>query len=216
MLITLMCDNPNSWIIPFIEELKDEIGRLGHQVRVVNSPEGIVAGDLLFLLSCEKILPVHYMKMNKHNLVVHESALPKGKGWSPMTWQVLEGENIIPITLFEATERVDAGDIYLQDFVRLDGSELLDEIKNKQGLYTVRLILEFINSYPNFSKKKQQGEESFYPKRGSKDSELDINKTIKEQFNLLRVVDNGRYPAYFILNDKKYVIRIYKEDNYES
>ena len=210
MLITLMCDNLNSWIIPYIEELKEEIKELGHKVKVIHDYKKITSGDLLFLLSCEKILPVSYMKMNKHNLVIHESDLPKGKGWSPLTWQVLEGKNIIPITLFEAVESVDSGDIYLQEFIHLDGSELLEEIKHKQGLYTKKLILEFIKRYPNIQGKPQQGKESFYPKRSPKDSQLDINKTIKEQFNLLRVVDNERYPAYFILNGKKYIVKIHK------
>ncbi|HGG0417971.1 TPA: hypothetical protein ACJFE8_002771 [Clostridium sporogenes] len=41
---------------------------------------------------------------------------------------------------------------------------------------------------------------------------LDINKTIKEQFNLLRVADNEKYPAYFMFNNKKYIVRIYKEN----
>jgi methionyl-tRNA formyltransferase len=30
---------------------------------------------------------------------VHESALPQGQGWSPMTWQILEGASPIPVTL---------------------------------------------------------------------------------------------------------------------
>jgi methionyl-tRNA formyltransferase len=212
MLITLICDNPNSWIIPYIEELKEEIKELGNDVKIIDSYKKIAPGDLLFLLSCEKILPVSYMKMNKHNLVIHESDLPKGKGWSPVTWQVLEGKDIIPITLFEAVENVDAGDIYLQEFIPLDGSELIGEIKHKQGLYTKKLVLEFIKIYPNIQGKPQQGQEGFYLKRGPKDSQLDINKTIKEQFNLLRVVDNERYPAYFMFNGKKYIVNIYKED----
>lgn len=212
MLITLMCDNSNSWIIPYIEELKEEIKELGHKVRVIDDYKKITSGDLLFLLSCEKILPVSYMKMNKHNLVVHESDLPRGKGWSPVTWQVLEGKDTIPVTLFEAAESVDAGNIYLQEFIHLDGSELLEEIKHKQGLYTKKLVLEFIKRYPNVQGKSQQGEESFYPKRSPKDSQLDINKTIGEQFDLLRVVDNKRYPAYFMLNGKKYIVKIYREE----
>lgn len=212
MLVTLMCDDINSWIIPYIKELKEEIKELGCKVKIIDNYKKITQGDLLFLLSCEKILPVSYMKMSKHNLVVHESNLPSGKGWSPVTWQVLEGKNVIPITLIEAEERVDSGYIYMQEFIHLDGTELLGEIKHKQGLYTKKLVLEFIKRYPNIKGKPQRGDESFYPKRGPKDSELDINKTIDEQFNLLRVVDNKRYPAYFILNDKKYIVKIYKEE----
>ena len=42
--------------------------------------------------------------------------------------------------------------------------------------------------------------------------ELNVSKTIKEQFNLLRVCDNERYPAFFYLNNKKYIIKIYGDD----
>ena len=58
---------------------------------------------------------------------------------------------------------------------------------------------------------EQSGEESFYPRRLPKDSELDINKSIDEQFNLFRIVDNDKYPAFFIKNGKKYVLKIYEE-----
>lgn len=41
------------------------------------------------------------------------------------------------------------------------------------------------------------GKESFYPKRSPKDSELDINKSLNEQFNLLRIASNEDFPAFF-------------------
>ncbi|QXM05177.1 formyltransferase family protein [Crassaminicella indica] len=211
MIITLLCDNPNSWIRPYIEELVEELTELNHEVYFIDRYKEIKNGHIAFFLGCEKIIPKKYLNLNKHNLVIHESALPKGKGWSPLTWQVLEGENQIPITLFEAVEKVDAGDIYLQDIIKLDGTELLTEIKHKQGIMTKKLVLEFIKKYPNITCKKQEGEESFYKRRTPKDSELDVNKTIKEQFNLLRVVDNERYPAFFFIDGQKYTIRIYKE-----
>ena len=59
----------------------------------------------------------------------------------------------------------------------------------------------------------QEGEETFYNRRNSKDAELDINKTIKEQFNLLRISDNERYPAFFKIEGKKYSLKIYKESD---
>jgi methionyl-tRNA formyltransferase len=58
----------------------------------------------------------------------------------------------------------------------------------------------------------QSGESSFYPKRSPADSMIDINKTIIEQFNLLRIVDNERYPAYFDWLGKRYYLRIEKEE----
>ena len=213
--ITLLCDNKNSWIIPYMDEIYNELKEDDHQVYKVYDYQEIKKGELCFILGCEEIIPKSHLKLNEHNLVIHESDLPKGKGWSPLTWQVLEGKDEIPITLFEAAANLDSGKIYLQDTIKLDGTELNNELKAKQGKKTKELIYKFINKYPVIEGKTQKGKETYYPKRTPKDSELDINKTIKEQFDLLRVVDNERYPAYFTKDGVKYIIKIYKDDKDE-
>lgn len=211
MIITLVCDNEKSWIIPYLYDLQKKLIELTHEVIIINDYKKLRKGDCAFFLSCESIVNKEYLGLNSHNLVVHESDLPKGKGWSPLTWQVLEGKNEIPIVLFEASEKVDEGEIYFRDFIKLDGDELLTRIKDRQGKITQELVLKFVNLYPNIHAIKQSGEESFYLKRTPKDSELDIKKTIEEQFNLFRVVDNEQYPAFFTYNNKKYILKIYEE-----
>ena len=214
MKITLLCDNKDSWIIKYLDEIYNKLISLGHEVFKVSNYKDIKEGELCFLLSCENIMPAKYLKLNKHNLVIHESDLPKGKGWSPLTWQILEGKNEIPITLFEAEAKVDTGLIYLQDKIEFEGYELNKELKHKQGLKTKELILGFVKQYPEILNKGRQpkGKSTYYPKRSPDDSEIDIDKTIREQFNLLRVVDNERYPAFFKINGEKYYLKIYKED----
>ena len=69
----------------------------------------------------------------------------------------------------------------------------------------IDMIKKYINDYDNMVGKPQVGDDTFYPKRTPKESELDIDKSIISQFNLLRVVDNERYPAYFHINNKKYI-----------
>ncbi|MCT4628554.1 hypothetical protein [Winogradskyella sp.] len=210
MLIQILVDNPTSWIIPYAEELKQQIEKeFGYDVVFINEHKDVKRGDVLCLLSCEKIFK--HLSYNNYNLVVHESDLPKGKGWSPVSWQVLEGVSRIPVTLFEAAEKVDSGRIYGKQYMELEGHELLTEIKHQQGIKTQELILEFLRNFP-VEGKEQEGEESFYPRRTNKDSELDINQTIKDQFNLLRICDNERYPAFFNYNGQKYFLKIYKED----
>ncbi|QMU66472.1 MAG: methionyl-tRNA formyltransferase [Flavobacteriaceae bacterium] len=212
MKIQLLTDNPKSWIIPYVHKLKEDLKLRypSYRVLLVDDHEKVKEGDVLCLLACEKVFKK--LKLNTYNLVVHESNLPKGKGWSPVTWQVLEGKSKIPVTLFEATDKVDSGKIYLQDFIILKGDELLTEIKHQQGIITNKLILEFIKKYPSITGREQFGEESFYKRRTAKDSELDIRSSIDKQFNLLRICDNERYPAFFYKNDVKYILKIFKEN----
>jgi len=146
-------------------------------------------------------------------LVVHESDLPRGKGWSPLTWQILEGQNRIPITLLEAVYRVDSGDIYLQEWLEFEGHELLYELRHAQAQSTIRLCLQFVQQYPDIlqTSSPQTGEESFYPRRRTKDSQLDINRSLAEQFNLLRVVDHEQYPAFFEYCSNTFLLKIDQE-----
>lgn len=212
MILQILVDNKNSWIIPFAEKLNIVFKSLNHSCELIFDHSDLKSGDVLFLLSCEKLISKDLMSLHKHNLVVHESALPQGKGWSPLTWQVLEGKKKIPITLFEAQSSVDSGDIYLQDHIELTGTELIDELRELQGSKTIELALLFVKNFHQIKSIKQQGESSFYKKRTPIDSKLDLNLTLQEQFNLLRVCDNDRYPAWFEVNGEKFVIKIYKEE----
>lgn len=211
MLIQLLVDNKNSWIIPYASKLRDDIiSKFNYEVTLINEHDDVKKGNILCLLSCENIF--NKLDLNDFNLVVHESNLPKGKGWSPLTWQVIEGKNRIPITLFEAVEKVDAGRIYLQSFIELTGKELLSDIKDLQGKMTIDLILKFLKNFHKIKGQDQKGDSTYYPKRGPIDSELDIDKSIKNQFNLLRVCDNERYPAFFKIDNKKYIIKIFDKN----
>jgi methionyl-tRNA formyltransferase len=131
-----------------------------------------------------------------------------------MTWLILSGECRIPVTLLEAVDQVDAGSIYLQDWIDLTDQELSSEWRQLQADATLRLCERFISEYPSIISKawRQEGEVSFYPRRRPKDSELNPNKTIAEQFNVLRVVDNNRYPAFFKINGKAYTLTINEFD----
>ena len=198
--ITILVDN-DSWIIPYAQNFVETINTDyadRYNARFIRRADEIEQGEVLFLLGCTQILKPEYLALNDHNLVVHESALPQGKGFAPLFWQILEGKNVIPMTLFEASEAVDDGDIYHQINIELQGHELNEEIRDIQGQKTVEVCLQFLKDYPNINARSQEGEESFYKRRTPKDSELDLHKTIDDQFHHLRIANNEFYPAFFI------------------
>lgn len=51
---------------------------------------------------------------------------------------------------------------------------------------------------------------SYYPRRSPEDSELDSQKSIAEQFDLLRVCDPQRFPAFFKLHGHTYRVTVEK------
>jgi len=201
-----------TWMQPFIGEFILSCKISGNNVRLVHEPFEVTKGDFCFILSCSQIVPDEVLRLNKHNLVVHASDLPNGKGWSPMSWNILEGKNEITVTLFEAEEKVDSGMVYIQDKISFKGDELLDELQSELGKHVIDQCNQFIKQYPSIIQKGwgQHGEESFFAKRSPSDSCLDPNKTIGEQFNLLRIVDNNRYPAFFDWEGSRYSLKIEK------
>ena len=52
--------------------------------------------------------------------MIHASDLPKGRV-GLHTWEILDGKSEITVSLIEADESVDAGDIWLQEKFRLAG-----------------------------------------------------------------------------------------------
>lgn len=210
MKIQILVDDPNSWFVPYAFGLSAEIEKLGMSSTVIHDHDTIQQGDLLFLLSCGRILKSKYLELNPLNLVVHGSKLPEGRGFAPLTWEILQGRSDFYLSLIEAVTPVDSGRIYLQSTFHLDGHELHDELKEIQAREIAKIVLAFLTTYPNVNPREQVGESSSYPRRTPGHSELDIHRSLDDQFNLLRVVDNERYPAFFVKDGKKYFLKIYR------
>jgi hypothetical protein len=67
MLVQILCDNPNSWIIPYALQLKTLLEQLNHHVRFTHKHEDIVSGDILMLLSCEKVFKNEVLKNHSYS-----------------------------------------------------------------------------------------------------------------------------------------------------
>lgn len=208
-----MLSDASSWLNATLPELIAALWQRGHAVRWIHNPAQLVPGDVCLLLSCGRLLSAEQLALHRHNLVVHESALPQGQGWSPMTWQILEGASSIPITLFEAVAALDAGPIYLQQQIVLQGHELVNEWRALQAQATLELCLAWFDRHHEVvsAAQPQSGEASHYRRRRSGDSHLDPESSLAEQFNLLRVVDNHRYPAFIHWRGQSYIIHVHSD-----
>jgi methionyl-tRNA formyltransferase len=212
MDITILCTDNKHKIIPFLEKWKVSNSN-NHNISIVNSSSEVKNGNILFLISCLEIIKADLRSRFQHTLVIHESDLPHGKGWSPIQWQILNGSNSITITLLEAVDKVDSGDIWKKEIVEFEGHELADEI-NEQ-IFPVKLdLMDFaIKNIDSVNKIIQKEiDEPHFPRRTSKDSEIDICKPISEQFNLLRIADDERYPCFFNYKGHHYKISLTKID----
>jgi methionyl-tRNA formyltransferase len=207
--ISVLVDNP-SWILPFAEALVEDLGQAGETVGLCRHASELPVGDVAFFLGCIHLVPPKILSRHRYNLVVHESDLPKGRGFSPLTWQVLDGRNLVPICLLDAADDADAGDVYFHDQMRFEGHELIDEIRALQAATTLALCRRFLDQEQPPTGRPQEGPPSHYPRLRSEDSRIDPRRSLAEQFDRLRTVDNERYPAFFDLHGHRYQLSIRK------
>lgn len=210
MNISILCTDR---LHPVIESLRDWIKRMKvkHNVSLVFDKTDLPGGEILFLVSCGQVIGDNERDKYKSILVLHASDLPKRRGWSPHIWSILDGENEITVSLIEASDPVDSGLIWLKTSFFLEGHELLDEINKKLFDAEIFLMTSAVNRTSNIKPNEQVGDPgNFMKKRTPADSEIDPEKTISEQFNLLRVVDSNRYPAFFYHRGCKYLLKIEK------
>jgi len=210
--VTIFIDN-DSWILSYAEKLACRLDEDGYQCSIARHRDELSGGWLNFILGCTQILPGAILSRYEHNLVVHESDLPEGRGFAPMSWQILEGKSVIPVCLFEASDAPDAGKIWLRDEIVLAGDELNIEWRHLQGEKTIELCLRFIKEFSDLVPWEQTGEKSHYRKRLPEDSRLNVDETIAQQFNLLRIVNNNAYPAFFEMKGHRYLLKIEKLDD---
>ena len=208
--VTFLLDKSNLW---FEKQLRNYNFKLNNKYifKISKNQNNIKNQNIVFPLSYTKILPKSFLQKNELVLIAHSSKLPKDKGFAPLQYQILNNKNKIYMSLIKAAKEVDAGPIYFQNFFMLDGTELSNEIRSIQGLQFLKIIKKFLIKYPNVKSKKQTGKGNFNKRRYPKDSQLNLNKTFKEQFNHLRINDNELYPSFFYYKGQKYIIKIFKE-----
>lgn len=214
MKISILCTDTNHPVIHSLKAWADNMALSGHVVTIVFDKADLIGGDVLFLVSCSQMIRDVERKKFRATLVLHASDLPKGRGWSPYIWEILGGANQITVSLLEASEPVDSGAIWLKTTFSLAGHELLPEINSKLFAAEILLMTQAVEQFESIKPIQQIGDPGPYmKKRSPADSKLNPLKTIADQFELLRVTDSQRYPAFFDYRGKRFLVKIEKVDN---
>lgn len=167
--------------------------------------------EILFLLGLTSKFQISKYKNIKNIFLIHESDLPKGRGWSPIKYQILENKKKIKCCLISCEDILDSGDIYETGILKISKTDLYDDIKFKQYKITIDLIVKLLKKYPNIKSKKQSGKPTWYKKLSSIDDKLDPNKSLLSLFNKIRSTNYKKHQNFFYLNGKRFYLRISKQ-----
>ena len=211
MKISILCTSPTHPVNDHLSRWIDA-HRGSHDVQLLRSCRELTGGDILFLVSCAEIVRREQRLKFRHTLVLHASALPQGRGWNPHIWEILEGATRLTVTLLEAEDEVDTGDIWHQVSIEVDRGALWDEINEAVFGAEMQLLDYGVANLSTVVPKPQRTDvaPTHYRLRNPADSRIDPERTIAEQFDLLRVCDPKRFPAFFDLRGYRYRITLEK------
>lgn len=211
MRVTILTSSAEHPVFPVLQHWKANLSDA--KVEIVLDPVDAKGGEFLFLISCTQIIPRTVRDRYQHTLVLHCSDLPRGRGWSPQNWEVAGGASELTATMLEAADAVDSGPIWGQRKIVLEGHELLDEVNAKWFAAELALMEHAIRDRASIVPRPQsESGATYYPRRTPEDSRLDPNLGLAAQFDLLRVCDNERYPAFFDHRGHRYLVRLEKAD----
>lgn len=213
MKITILCSDAhhpvNSYLEKWIADNRD-----GHAIELVRKKTEASGGDILFLISCSEIVTAHDRSAYRASLVLHASDLPNGRGWSPHIWEIAQGADAITLCLLEAEDKVDSGRIWKKVRIEVPRHALWDEINHLLFQAEIALIDLAVRNFDTIQPQAQpdDAEASYYPRRTPQHSRVDPTKSIVEQFDLIRVCDPNRFPAFFEHLGHRYVLKLEKSD----
>jgi methionyl-tRNA formyltransferase len=213
MKVTLLCSDFKHPVYPYLRCWQKKYEDIFSILIVSRADEIKENGDILFLVSCSEIVEKNTCEMFLYTLVLHASDLPDGRGWSPHVWDLISGKENLTLSLLNAEDSVDTGHIWKKEKIQLRGTELYDEINSLLFKAEINLITWACKNIATAKSTPQiKRNSSYYRRRTPADSQVDITKSIKEQFNLLRVCDPDRFPAFFEIKGKKFKLTLERFD----
>ena len=211
-LVAFLIDKKNNWIEKNIKKIvNNKILKKKYKFKKIYNLTNEFQGQILIILNYTKILRKKKLSQFELPIVIHGSKLPHYKGFAPVQNQILNNKNLIHFSMIRASTKVDSGDVIQRNYMRLNGTELYHEIRKKSSEMIIMMLKKFLLTYPKYKLNKQRGFGKFYKKRKPDDQELNFNKSIKENFNILRTANNDKWPAFFKYKKKKHIIKIFKD-----
>jgi len=166
--------------------------------------------DITFSFGYRKIIPEKYLKISKKGTVVfHSSDLPKGRGWAPLYYAIVNNEKEHVLSMLFANSEVDAGDIIAKARCKIHPLETINTLRRKDDILVEKLFEKYIGLLlsGSYQGTPQKGESSYYERRYPKDSRIDPDLSVKELLPKLRALPD-EYRAFFEINDSRVEIRI--------
>jgi methionyl-tRNA formyltransferase len=149
--------------------------------------------DWIFFPHWSIIIPQEIHK-NFRCVVFHMTDLPYGRGGSPLQNLILHGHNETKLSAIKCVSQLDAGDIYLQRPLSLEGTA--EEILQRAADIMPEMIDEIITTSP--TPVPQKGKATIFARRKPHESDIAGLDSVEKIHDYIRMLDADGYPHAFL------------------
>jgi len=196
---------------------QDFVDKFPHtDCRIIETAQEISGtDDVVFCISYPKLIPADILARPRHGVWVnHSSDLPQGRGWAPLQWSVLKGLSQITVTVFRATPECDAGPYAFKVPFLIEPHDTIETLRRKDVVVSINAFHRLIQAIleHRLVLHEQTGTPSYWNRRRPPDSELDASQPLAKLWDHIRVCHNTDYPAFFMVNGRKVILRYEVKD----
>ncbi len=106
-----------------------------------------LAPDVIFCLGWRTLIPGEVLACAPQGgVAVHDSLLPRLRGFAPTNWGLILGHDRLGATLFQLTDSMDAGDVFFQDSIRPRPRETHESVQNRIADLSVDLFDRYLDA----------------------------------------------------------------------
>ncbi len=167
--------------------------------------------DLLIVMGWRTIIPMEVINLPKLGAIaVHESLLPKYRGFAPINWVVINGEKQTGVTIFFLKDGIDTGDIIDQKVIPISKDNTAYEIYKKTKKSSIDLLLKNLGKLKSgkvIRKKQNQRKATYTCARTPEDGKIDWNKSPQVIHNLIRGLSDPYPGAFTFFKGEKIIIQ---------
>ena len=144
---------------------------------------------------------------------LHASLLPNYRGAAPINWAIINGETTTGVTTFFIDEKIDTGNIILQEEVSIGKDEILGELHDKLMSIGSSLVVKTVQQIEKGTVKtikQSEIENKPAPKIFTETCKINWEDSLENIYNLIRGLNP--YPAAWttlINNDEEIKLKIF-------
>lgn len=165
--------------------------------------------DLIVTAAYGQFLPTKFLNSVKIAAVnVHGSLLPKYRGGAPIQYSLINGDKETGITIMEMVKKMDAGDIYAQEAIKIEPDDNAGTLFAKLAIVGRDLLLKTLPSIIDGTVKKtpQDPEKVVFSLNITKEQErITVDMTATEANNMIRAL-NPDPGAYMMVEGKRFKV----------